>query len=404
MGVVGLLITTDWGARMSHFSKRNNRRGNAILTWLTILPMLGFGSLSVDVGFQRMTEVQVQAACEAASASGSSYLDGTANGLQDAIDHSIRIGNLNMVQDGYTFTATNVELGLYEDGTWTGKDTNSDPAEVNAVRVTVTDHSTDSVLSRYVFGVTELGSRGAATSVQPRGGVGKYVDCYLPFAIPLCHFLDMEDGTNPAPIELDLGSINTVGWGMPNINPNTTDIKDLLANQCGNGTAATCDVLNADGTCGDGDLNTSVNASNGQNNAAVTHAIDIINGDEPGNPDDWPYNYFTDRPDRDGITANTTLLSGIDATRWGWNINGVVPIINHGCGEQFTGSKAIVGWTYAYVYDANDHGSDKNLWMQFDFINDYDIGYGQCTLDNGGGVGSGCEGNVTGTEPPIMVP
>lgn len=424
-------------------SLRNTRRGNAAIFALTLVPMLGFGALSVDIGMQRMTSLQVQAAVEAATSGGAAFLDGTSDGLATAVSKAVAIGNANYVFGGqFALTDADVKIGIYDegDGSFTEVDVNyAVPTDVNMLWIEGSTKN-NAILSSYAFGVAELDSAGDARSYQRRGGVAKYVDCYLPFAIPRCHFINLGQGSNPPPLMLDLANLNTVGWGLANElgsnvdnNPNTNKVKGQLANTCSSGTAATCDELNADGSCASG--GTDVNISNGQNNAAVSYVGMAINDDYTtgSNPvsenvGPWPSNYFPDGPYQRGDAngdgwvgstiqdvcptgpsnpndvcwsedfANATSggkASGIDGTRWGYSVNGVVPIIEHGCGENFTGEAAIVGWTYAYIYDVLDTGGSKNLWMQFDFVNDYDIGYGQCQGD--------CYGNVSGTYPPVQV-
>lgn len=382
---------------MPKYNRINTRRGNAAVFAVALIPILGFGAMSVDIGMQRMTTTQIQAAAEAGANGGSAFLDGTSNGLLDAIDKAVAIANMNYVYGGnFAVTSDDVELGIYDqsDGSFTVVGTDwATPGDVNAVRV-VTDTTNTSILSGAAFGVTSLTSTGVSSSFVQRGGVARYVDCYLPFAIPVCHFLDLEDGDNPEPMMLNLSNLNTLGWGLPNTSPNTNLIKDQLQNTCNNGTAETGD---------------DTYISNGQNNSALFEIADLINDKDGAATEPWPSGYFGSEYyrgdfDGDGVISSIiqdppggdqghdTTSSDIDATSWGWNINGVVPIIDHPCGGNFTGTAPIVGWTYAYIYDVVSGGGDKYLWMQFDFVNDYDIGYGQCQGD--------CYGNVTGTYPP----
>jgi hypothetical protein len=109
----------------------------------------------------------------------------------------------------------------------------------------------------------------------------------------------------------------------------------------------------------------------------------------------WPYDYFGNPYPRNGYQANLAADSDIHGGSWGNTIGGVVPIIDHNCGDEWVGSARILGWTYAYIYDTKTTGSGgKNIWIQFDFVNDYEVGY---YYDVGG------MGNIEGTTPPILV-
>jgi hypothetical protein len=365
-----------------------NRRGNAIIGALTLIPMLGFASLSVDIGMQKTIQAQLQASADFAAISGAGYLDGTQDGVYDAVISALNTAGQNEVYFDYSLSTENILVGRYEDGVFTEL-TYSDYEEINSIKV-INFHEYKTILSHVAFGVDSLNSAAESIAVRRPGGGAKYVNCYLPFAIPVCHFENLLENTNPDPIKLSLMSINTVGWGLPSSKPNTNTIIDQLGDTCSNETISTYSEEE-----GDTELN-NIYLSNGQNNAAVAYATDVINEAYSPNiePTEWPYDYFGSRPQRNNRNANLAFNSDISAINWGNNIDGVVPIIEHGCGDGFTGSSRILGWTYAYIYDGATKGGDKNIWIQFDFINEYDVGYG---------YDPDAVGNVLGTAPPQLV-
>jgi hypothetical protein len=368
---------------------KNSKRGNAIIGALTLIPMLGFASLSVDIGLQKAINVQMQAAMDSAVMSGAGYLDGSQAGVYEAIEKTAYVINQNTIHYEYVPNVSDIKVGHYENGVFVELSPSLDFEEINSVQM-LGNHSYTSILSRFAFGVAGLESEAKATAVRKTGGGAKYVDCYLPFAIPVCHFTNLANGTNPDPIKLDLMNINTVGWGLPQENPNTDAVRDQFVDICSNGTAQVYDE-------DDGDTATNnINLGNGQNNGAVDFAANIINEAYPAiEPSEWPYEYFGNRYTRNGVDANYAYQSEIFSLRWGNNISGVVPIVDRECGTGFTGDARILGWTYAYIYDIKTQGSGgKNIWIQFDFVNEYDIGYG---------YDPDALGNILGTLPSQLV-
>lgn len=368
------------------------RRGNATVFGLALVPLLGFSALAVDIGAQRMTENELRHATKAAALGGAGYLDGTLEGLYSAINGAVMVGNMNVVYEGFQVTADDVELGQYDNGVFTVYDPASvqDPSIINAVRV-VTNHNQNAILAPVLSSsLTTLPSAADSTAMRPTGGTARFVPCYLPFAIPACVFeADWLKLRQPQPLEfiLNVAGDDNVGWGLPLINPNTNAINAQITGQCDQGVAETGDT---------------VQISNGQNNSAVMLMSEIINENHPVQPDPWPTDYFS-RPARNGVEANTPSESDISGGNFGNNISGVVPIIDAGffgnggnCGDiSFTSGRPIVGWTYTYIYDMNAGGKgNKNVWMQFDFLNDYDIGYG---------YDPDAIGNVLGTEAAVLV-
>jgi Flp pilus assembly protein TadG len=376
-----------------------NRRGNASIFALALFPLLGFASLSTDIGLQRMSETELQVATEAAVLSGAGYLDGTTTGLSNAINGAVTVGNLNMVYGSFAVESSDVELGVWDGITWTAVTTTAaDPQVVNSLRVT-TAHDHDAILARFLLGgaadgsnqtTTTLGIDATATAMRPAGGTARTMPCYLPFAIPACVFegTDWQNGEQPDHMEfvLNRSGDDNVGWGLPLINPNSNAIRSQIEGQCDADAASTGDT---------------VNLSNGQNQTAISLIADIINQDEPTEPTAWPYDVFSRTPNRNGQQAHKKQNSDIEDAFWGNNVAGVVPIIDMGyfdgtgvCGDMsFNAEADIVGWTYVYIYDTGK-SNVKSTWMQFDFQTDYNLGYG---------YDPDAIGNISGTMPATMI-
>jgi hypothetical protein len=364
------------------------RRGHSTITAMALIPMLGFAALSIDIGLQKTINTQMQSTFDLAAMSGAQRLDGTREGLEYSIYEINHVVENSTIYFDYKIDIDNIVFGRYEDDIFAELST-VDYRDINAVRLSGS-HNYSSVLSHAAFGVSPLSSGAESIAVRPVGGVAKHVECYLPFAIPSCHFNSLSGEENPPPLSLDLTNLNTIGWGSPYSTPSTSEIVGQLSDQCSGGTASVYDES-------DGDTQSNnIYIANGQNNAAVRFISDVINEKiwnvDPG---EWPDEYFPGPYLRDGASANLALQSDISARNWGNNVGGVVPIVEANCGQNMTGSVRITGWTYAYIYDTKTSKSGgKNIWMQFDVVNEYDFGYGN--TDDG-------EGNITGTTPAILV-
>lgn len=365
-----------------------SKRGQAAITAVMLIPMLGFAALSVDIGLQKTINTQMQASFDLAALSAAQRLDGTESGVIRSLEEATYVVSNNSIYFNYNIGPSEILYGKYEDEEFLEL-SSENFEEINAVKISGS-HSYGSVLSHAAFGVEFLSSQAESIAIRPVGSVAKYVDCYLPFAIPSCHFNGLDGSENPPPISMDLTNLNTVGWGSPTSRPNTKGIIKQLGDQCSSGPASAYDEAD-----GDTDSN-NVYLSNGQNNAAVKFMSTVINDGANGvDPSEWPYEYFPETPRRNGVEANHTRDSDISSSRWGNNIGGVVPIVDASCGSNMTGKARIIGWTYAYIYDAKTKGrGGKNIWMQFDVVNEYDIGSG--TVEDG-------VGNVVGKEPSKLV-
>jgi len=358
------------------------------MTAIALIPMLGFAALSIDIGLQKTINTQMQTTFDLAAISGAHRLDGTPEGLGASLVEINHVIENSTIYFNYEIGIENIAFGRYEDEEFTELST-ANYRDINAVKLSGS-HDYSSVLSNAAFGVSSLSSGAESIAVRPVGGVAKHVECYLPFAIPSCHFSSLSGDENPPPLSLDLTNLNTIGWGSPHSTPGTSEIVDQLSDQCSGGTASVYDDSD-----GDSESN-NIYIANGQNNAAVRFITDVIN-ERIWNvdPDEWPEEYFPGPYLRDGSSANLASQSNISARNWGNNIGGVIPIVDASCGENMTGNVRITGWTYAYIYDTKTSGAGgKNIWIQFDVVNEYEFGYGNA---NDG------EGNIAGTTPAILV-
>lgn len=403
---------------------RRLRRGNVAVVALSLGTVLGFGALAVDISIQRVADVQVQAAIEAAVLGGAASLDRTIPGMFAARQRAVEIANLNPVVGNWELTANDVEVGVYDPSTETF--TPVDPStlvtgdelvlQVNALRISTTHDGIAAVLARAAFGTDGLSTTNTAMAMRPnQGGTAKSVPCYLPLAIPDCDYLDWMSGSvthvNPPPRKFNQTSavIDNIGWSRPqpkdnpgaNETPNTTYIKEAFSG----------------GGCHDEtiELGQVMQVANGQNTSVLKYVTDILEGDIASvPPSQWDYN-IADRPQRNGIEANCpqgkrfdestqTCVNGGPGSALSQAVWDAEPVIEgpialmkvDDCSSNlnFVGAWEISGFAWAQVYDVIDTASDKNIWVQLDFVNPRDFG---------GAVDPNGMGPVTGLDKPVLV-
>ena len=374
------------------------RRGNAAITAVSMTALLGFGALVVDIGMIQVTNAELQAAVDAGALGGAGYLDRTVPGIYAAQSKAVEIANLNKVSGSWQLSIDNVEIGIYDPDTdeFTvvppASFTTVDPTLVNAVRIASSVSNLQAIFGNAAFQKSNFSTSAQSMSFRmPADGPAGEMDCLLPFAVPDCEFLDWIDGgntVNPPPYEFIMTDSNSdnVGWGNPFSTPNTQEIKDAIdGTGCNNGTTVKVDD--------------ELNLGNGENASAIRYIGDVLNSKGNVAPTVWPDDLLppgVPMP-RGGPHANPANgKNASDVSFYGNVIQGPVALIeanNCGANYQFNGTAPITGFAYAYVYDVRSKGSSKNIRIQLDFINEYDIG---------GNADPDAIGTVVGFGPPLL--
>lgn len=409
---------------MQQTTERRFRRGNVAVVALGLGMVLGFGALAVDISLQRVTDVQVQAAIEAAALAGAAALDRTVSGFDRAREQAIEVARLNGVAGSWDLSVDDIELGIYDvearqfepvdtSVLVTGDDL---VLQINAVRIQTTHDGIAAVLGRSL-GVDRLSTTNAALAMRPnQGGAAKSVACFLPLAIPECEFLDWMTGVqdeNPKPQRYnhnETANIDNIAWALPDGGPvGMKHIEEaFVGTVCHDGLLSTGETIE-------------LKLNNGQGNLYDLIAS-VLNGSGKGKykippmePDVWDER-VADRPARDGESANCPPGLGLnggscapgaktdsslvttDAWDAGAVIQGPIALVRppEGCVENinFVGKMEVSGFAWAMIYDVADHGNSKNIWIQLDFINERDFG---SAVDPDG------IGNVTGLDKPVLV-
>ncbi|MCB9796656.1 MAG: hypothetical protein H6741_28490 [Alphaproteobacteria bacterium] len=370
---------------------RTQRGSIAVILAVSLLVLVGFGALVVDLGYARLVQAQLQAGADAAALSAVTQLDGSTSGVTDAHGVAPLIA-LNNAAHGepieLTPNPTNDPQGDVVTGEWDG-DTHTFTAsllgeDVNAVLVRARRDDLDPWFSRVGFGTETLGA--SAISIAVRGeyvGAGE-VPYYLPFALPDCLFdsydpeelVDMTFTLNPA-------GIDNTGWarlgGQPNAAWTREHIELML--DCMHEYAET-GAISED--CTAGSIEDDVSLATGEATASIRALAEAFADGLP-----WDSEIWGDLPDQhDG--------SGVDEADYGNMLVAPIPVFDSGgsyCnvgGGGWTETFPALGFVWAAVYDVRWKGAarDQNIWLRIDPTHVYPVGTGGGG-DNHGVVAAG---------------
>lgn len=386
---------------------RQNRKGNAAFTALSIIALLSFATLTVDIGHARMTRAQIQNAVDAAAHGAVAYLDRTDAGVADAEATAIYLGALNTADgSALTLTASDVTFGIYDwdDGTFT---VTADATLINAVQVSHQKLDIGAIFALVSFGQETLGAGASSMAVVPQGSPATAVSCYLPIAVPSCAV----DGKGTFEFKTSSNGSDSAGWAaLPSDDVPKPDGNFLKQQLSGS-------------DCQPGAVGDSVNVLNGEVAKASSVAAERINHGNDGEgpwssgslsltaPDAWPTDQW-DKPDASEQMASSSVNTDVFAN---YGIAGPVMLvsrddnangINDFCEDidgdgvvdppDWTKPMDLDGFAYGMIYDVKATGNPKSASVKIntDFnIDDY--------ATEGGGT---IENGLLYHEPPRIIP
>jgi Flp pilus assembly protein TadG len=281
------------------YDRRRDRKGNAAFTAITIITLLGFATLTVDIGHARKAKAELQNAVDAAAHAAIAEINYTDPGLVAAENAAISVAALNVADSSsVTLTSSDLTFGEYDwtNGTFTAT---SDSSLVNAVIVATQKTDVDAIFALASFGVDTLTAGASTMAVVPPGTPATEVSCYLPFAVPMCAI------TGEGIFEFTASSSNTdtAAWAtLEDGTPSGAFVQEQLRG------------VNCEGAA----VGESVSLNGGAIAAGVQEIRDRINlGDDIGTgeittvggheykaPDPWPTDQWSDQP--------TTAMTGSD--------------------------------------------------------------------------------------------
>lgn len=322
--------------------------------------LLGFTALSVDIGLIRVAATEMQASLDSASLSGAGELDGTLGGIERARTTAFEIAALNLVlRNPVTLSDQNVEIGTYDAAldTFTLFSAGDDPLPVNAVRIVHVAPPLAPVLGGVAFGVRAYPLAGSTLAIRPRAaGPAGSSECFLPLAIPDCHLAGVAPGTNPKPLTFTFNPSPTdsIAWGNPAANPNTSFISDQLADPCAGENVEVGDLMQV---------------NEGVHNAANHTIADILNGASP-DPTFWDNALYGAPPLQDPSSAVSLATYGRNT------LEGPIALVDGGtdCSAvSFSAAMRVTGIGYAIIVDVVEAGADKKIVVQLDLVNPHEV-------------------------------
>src|SRR5688572_23906428 len=100
--------------------QRSRRRGNAAFTAVSVLCLVGFGALTVDIGHARKVRAELQNAVDAAAHAAVLDLDYTEAGLERARASALDVALRNLAdRDPVALAYGDVVFGVYDGSTFT---------------------------------------------------------------------------------------------------------------------------------------------------------------------------------------------------------------------------------------------------------------------------------------------
>ena len=358
---------------------KNLRRGRSgstsVQLALALIPILGVGALVVDIGYARLVHVQLQGAVDAAAHAGVGYLDGTADGMDNARLGAVEVGAMNFVNGQPMTLDPDVDVAL---GFWDGVDfiESEDPDLVDAVFVDGTSQNLETWFARAAFGTKELATNADAIAVMPAPEPAGAIICYIPIAVPECLFDKYpDDEIIDVDLELQNDNNDTAGWALVGNDPaSASNIRDHMDN---------CEE--------DGELVLSDTTQ--LNNGAVTSALkemadQIVDSDTKFDED-------TFGPIGDPYERSTVDQKG----GFGNSYEGAIIVFDGGddCDNvKYNQDASIVGFVWGSVYDVQATGpaADKNIALRLDTLHEFDVGTA------GGGT---LEDGIVYQAPPMLV-
>lgn len=310
---------------------------------LFVTVILGVGSLTIDLGYARTVQQQLQYVADAAALGAARSLDGTAAGIANARGQARRVASANVVAGQALVLDANsgntpdgdVVIGAWVEGVFTPT---TDSAVANAVHVRARAIGISTFFAGVAFGTDSLtaGARSTARAVSaPAGGVS----CFLPVAVPLCELQNMG--------KTGQTSVDNVAWVRPRSSPNLGWLGRQLAACTADGPTTVADTAYL---------------QDGVETALATHLTSAISTSRTRWHASW------------GKLPPQQIDSAISASHYGKTLEGPMIIFDGGpslcapSGGNYTRDYPTVGYVWGAIYDLKAAGptASRKLYVQAD--------------------------------------
>jgi hypothetical protein len=339
-------------------ARTHPREGNiATIVALGAVVLLSFAALTIDLGYGRLVQQQLENASEAGARGGSLKLDGTEAGLTAARITAASMAAQNIAGGGSVVLADeDIVLGVWDatTGTFTPS---SDPLQVNTVQVRARIDALGLFLTPAAFARDTIPVSGMTRAMAMSQGAGE-VQCYIPLALPDC-VVDREgvEGIQDLTLQLNPPGVDNVGWGRANGSPSASWARDMFGDCESSGAASVGDP---------------VGLGNGAMIPALTELVTQINGsDTTWDPTKW------------GTLPARMTGSSITPPNYGRTFEGPIMVVDTGdeyctgSGGSWTGNRPLKGFMWASIYDVKNSGgavAERNIRLRVDTSSLHDLG------------------------------
>lgn len=335
----------------------------AVIFAITLVVLLGFAAITIDLGYQRIVRHQLENITDAAAHAGAHSLDRTEVGATAARTAAQLVASENHVADGTVTLDLNTDNATDGDivlGTWdfsAGEFTASaDPSLIDTVQVRSTlDLGT--FFAKSAFGRATMSAQATSYAYKPQGEGAGEVTCFLPIAIADCMFdLYSEEDLQSIDLALNPAGVDNVGWARPGATPNANWVRSQIQNCQGDGALAVGDSV-------------------GLNNGVITSALSELGSAINSSSTTWDTDAW-------GTIPGQASRSDVSKANYGKTLEGVIVIFDGGpdyCtgkGGSFNGSEIVSGFVFGAVYDVVNSGpaKDKNISVRIDLSAERELG------------------------------
>lgn len=231
--------TGTFDGRRSAGHARRQRGAIAVMFAITLLIMLMFCALALDIGRAYNRRVELQTIADAAAMAAAAELDGTADGVDDAVARAGQV--VNSLKFDYNKTTVEWSAAALEfsnsatapDGDWLdAASARTAPANVRFTRVNTNNFDTDMGLIDTVF-VQAFMDEVPTVRSGGRAVAGRSSLNITPLAICAMSPLRAESRNNGAPANAELvehGFRRGVAYDLMRLNPNGTSPENFVVN------------------------------------------------------------------------------------------------------------------------------------------------------------------------------
>jgi hypothetical protein len=312
-----------------------------VVVGLTLTILVGFAAIAIDVSSARVSRHQLGNAAEAAAHAGAAQLDGSVEGMEAARASAVVVAEENFVAGlpvNLDLNSDNTPEGDVVLGFWSGGAfvPSVDPALVTSVRVLAERDDLRSTFARVAFEADTLAAGDFA--IAQAGGPSE-AECPLPLALADCEIAAVADTCN-LNVVLNSDRLDNGAWARKGgAQANASYIRNALD-------SSTC--------AAESELGEILTLNNGSVASGLKELSDAVNA----SPTSW-----------DPVTMGVQpgKLTGSSISPYGKVFYGQLMVFHDpgNCADtKYNGTREVIGYATAVVYDVVSTGGNKSLRMR----------------------------------------